>query len=286
LQATCDVVHCHDLDTLVQGFIVSRMKRVPLVYDAHEHFSKMVEGDVSSPVARCLDSVEKRLVPSASLVVAANDMIGEYLRDYSRSDIAVVMNCIDIESVPRASYARRDGEIVLFYGGSLEPLRYLEEIIGAVRSMDRCMLRIAGTGRLEGLVKREARIDKRIEFLGYLSHEDLLREMASSDAVLCLLDPSNENNKIGTPNRLFESVAIGVPVIASSGTLSGKITQETGCGISINWSKRNFTDAVERLRDPAAREAMGSRGRAAAESTFNWTEMKRRLINRYLLLFS
>ena len=286
LREPCDVVHSHDLDTLVQGFIISRIKGVPLVYDAHEHFSKMVEGDVTPSIARCLDSIESRLVPKTSLVVAANDMIGKYLRPYSGTEIAIVMNCIDVENVQRASYAGSNGEIVLFYGGGLEPLRYLEEIIAAVRSMKGCRLRIAGTGRLEEAVKRESRIDKKIEFLGYLPHEDLLREMSSSDAVLCLLDPSNENNRIGTPNRLFESMAIGIPVIASSGTLSGRITQETGCGISIDWSERNFMDAVERLRDPSAREVMGKSGRAAAESTFNWTEMKRRLIDRYRLLFS
>ncbi|MDD1767596.1 MAG: glycosyltransferase family 4 protein [Methanomassiliicoccales archaeon] len=281
LRASCDAVHAHDLDTLVQGFIVSRIKRIPLVYDAHEHFSKMVESDVSSFLARLLDSIEKRLVPRASLVIAANDMIGEYLSRYSRSEVVVVMNCIDVENVHRAPPTRRDGEIVLFYGGSLEPLRYLDEMIIAVKSIKNCRLRIAGTGRLEELVKRESKIDRRIEFLGYVPHDDLLKEMASSDAVLCLLDPSNENNRIGTPNRLFESMAIGVPVMTTNGTFSGRITQETGCGIAIDWSERNFADAVERLREPSARMAMGRNGRVAAESTFNWAAMKRRLLDRY-----
>ncbi len=285
LGMSVDVVHCHDLDTLPQGVFLSKLKGVPLVYDAHEHYAKMIAGDVPGVISSALEIAERILVKGSSAVVAANAKIAEYLRPFVRKEPVVVMNCVDLEEVPhQSSQGRTGGKATIFYGGSLEPLRYVEEVLKAIMANPACRLRIAGIGRLGSSVKNAARISPDIEFLGYLPHDQLMKEMAASDAILCLLDPSNGNNRIGTPNRLFEAMAIGLPVIASEGTLSGEIVRQTGCGVVMAWSEEEFAKVVNELSDPRARERMGRNGRKAAESEYNWGIMKRRLLDTYSLL--
>ncbi|MBM4237515.1 MAG: glycosyltransferase family 4 protein, partial [Euryarchaeota archaeon] len=78
LGTNVDVVHCHDLDTLPQGVFLSRLKGVPLVYDAHEHYSKMIASDVPGVISSALELAERTLVKAARVIVAANAKIAEY----------------------------------------------------------------------------------------------------------------------------------------------------------------------------------------------------------------
>jgi glycosyltransferase involved in cell wall biosynthesis len=72
-----------------------------------------------------------------------------------------------------------------------------------------------------------------------------------------------------------------VPVITTKGTLTAKIVDEEGCGISLEWSDEAFEAALDKLFDPSLWEQMSSRGRKAAESKYNWVIMKQKLLQAY-----
>ena len=57
-----DAVHCHDYDTLMLGAFISRLRGVPLVYDSHEWYAKMVEDDLPGPVCRLIERSEALLL--------------------------------------------------------------------------------------------------------------------------------------------------------------------------------------------------------------------------------
>lgn len=274
-----DVVHAHDFDTLALGALVARLKRVPLVFDAHEHYADMVATDLPRVVADLIDRMEAFFVRRADLVVAVNEAQSAYLRPNARGDIVHIDNCVDLPPEP-ARFDRRRGPIVLFYAGTLEPMRYIEESIRAAESIDDCVYKVAGFGRLEPFVVERATSGK-VRFLGLLPHAEMMREMASSDAVLCLLDPQNINYRLSTPNKLYEAMAVGVPILTTAGTLSGDIVAREGCGAAFEWSDEAFRQAVEEIRDVEARARMGRAGRRAAEREYNWPNMRRHLLDGY-----
>jgi len=278
LRQPIDAVHSHDFDTLLLGVVVSRIKRIPLVYDAHEHYAMMVATDLPKPLTQLMDRLEAILVRRAALVIAANEKIAEYLRPHVRGRLTVVSNCIDLPEMT-ASVARSEGRLKIFYAGALEPLRFIEECADAVRKRDDCMLSVAGQGRLEEDMERRA--GEKVAFLGYLDYPEMLNRMSRCHVVLCLMDPSNENNRIGTPNKLYEGMALGIPLLTSRRTLAGDIVEREGCGLAIDWSEESFNDAVSVLKDDETRAKMGRAGRKAAESKYNWAAMRGRLIDEY-----
>ena len=274
-----DVVHAHDLDTLLLGRLISRFMDVPLVYDAHEHYAAMVADDVPIAAARLFDILEARWVRGVDLLVTASTGIEEYLHPHLHHSSTVVMNCIELPDAP-VDHGDRT-EVTVFYSGSLERTRYVDKVATAVMAMEGCKFKLAGEGPLRPDIEEMADRDSRIVFLGYLSHDELLASMSDADIVICLMDPSNENNRIGMPNKLFESMALGIPVLVSEGTLSAEVALEEECGIAIAWSEKAFRTAVDRVRDPLVRREMGENGRRAAMERYNWGIMKRRLVEAY-----
>ena len=279
-----DAVHCHDYDTLMLGTFIARLRGVPLVYDSHEWYSKMVEDDLPGLVCRMIERTESLLLANCDAVIAANDAIADHLRSSGAISVIVVMNCIDLPpDASREAYLEKS-RISLFYGGSLEPGRFVEEMLEAAQKNKDSVLRIAGNGRLVGEVKRAAEKCERVQFLGYIPQEQVLENVSRCDAVICVMEPKNGNNAIGTPNKLFEAMAYGIPAIVTEGTFSGDLVKGLDCGIAVEYSTRGMTLAISSLKDPSSRKRMGRNGRAAAEKDYNWNAMRERLSQVYTSL--
>lgn len=271
-----DMVHAHDLDALLPGVLVAWSKGVPLVYDAHEWYSKMVARDL--PLAYMwVDAAENLLLKRVARVLTVNSVLQQRF-ERAGSEATVVMNTPPLGVVlPNAP----SPELRLFYGGTLEPGRYVLEMLAALRAVEGWSMVLAGYGRHEEEVRRLAAVDPRVRFLGWIDREKIMAEMAAADVILCPLDAGNENYRIATPNRLLEAMAAGRPVIATDGTLGGEMTRGIECGLSIAWSPESFLAAVEELRDPSLRQRLGANGRRAAEQEYNWEVMRKRLLDVY-----
>jgi len=63
LRTPFDIVHCHDLDTLPLGFVLGKLKRKPIVYDSHESFPDMLEGNIPRRLQRALIARERAPPP-------------------------------------------------------------------------------------------------------------------------------------------------------------------------------------------------------------------------------
>jgi glycosyltransferase involved in cell wall biosynthesis len=274
-----DIVHSHDFDTLPLGFAISWMKRIPLVFDAHENYAQMISIDMPSLVPRLVLWAEGVLTRRAELVITVSEVHAAHMKPNARHGVVLVENCINIpKDIPEPRFEGRD--LVLIYVGTLEPMRYIVESIDATLGIDGCVYELAGWGRLEEEVRKRSD-GERVRFLGFMQHHDMLRRMASSDVALCLLDPANENYVGNSPTKIYESMAVGIPVLTTGGTTSGDLVEREGCGLVIDWSEDSYRNAIERLRDPRLRSELGKAGRAAAEREYNWDNMKRRLLDGY-----
>lgn len=274
-------VHAHDFDTLIPGVLISIFRGVPLVYDAHERYAKMIAVDVPPAVCRAVEWAEARLMRRARVFITINQPIADYYRGKASSEPVIIANVIELPGKALVRVHQPSESIRIMFAGTLEPQRYLEETIEAVKRMDRVEYWIAGNGRFQGLVEKAAAEASNIRYLGFLPHQRLMEEMRQCDVVLLLVDPSNENYRIGTANKMAEAMAYGIPLLTSKGTFSAEIIEGAGCGIAIEWSEEDFRKAVDALRDAGLRNAMGAKGRKAAEEEYNWGIMRARLLEAY-----
>ncbi|MDD1771129.1 MAG: glycosyltransferase family 4 protein [Methanomassiliicoccales archaeon] len=276
-----DVVHANDLDTLLLGRLLAWLKNVPLIFDAHEQYARMIRVDVSERTARLFDRLERSLLPKVDLAITVNGKIADNMSKWSRERPLVIMNAVDVPEFRAKNANRQNGEIVLYYGGTLEPMRYIEETVKAVADIEGIRLVIAGNGRLEGFCEKAAREHGNIEFHGFLPHQTMMGEMSEADVVLCLIDPSNLNYVDSLPNKVCEAMALGMPVLTSKRTYSAEVVERLGVGLAIEWSESDLLKALSTLRDEGLRRKMGGAGRKLAEERYNWSRMEERLLSGY-----
>ena len=119
-----------------------------------------------------------------------------------------------------------------------------------------------------------------LKYEGVLQPADALGLEARSDAILALYDPLVLWNNITLPNKLFEAMMCGVPIITNIAT---EIVNETQCGIIVDYdNKDEMKKSIVELRDnPELKKRLGENGREAFLQKYNWAAMEQKLYGIY-----
>lgn len=275
-----DVVHCHDLDTLSTGVRLKRATGKPLVYDSHEVFPYMIEEDLPKVVVNAAFRMERRLAPQADHTIAVNDAVKSYLDEVSGRPAVVVRNCsellVDAYQPPPAS------PFTMVYVGTLHSSRFLVPAVEVVSEISNVRLVLAGSKQLASVLQSLCAQHPNTQFLGLVPNDRVLPMTLEAHAVLCMFDPSHRINQVGLPNKVFEAMATGRPVIVTAGLSMAKLVEQEECGLAVPYTKAGLRNALERLRDdPALAERLGRNGLAAAQREYNWAAEQRKLATLY-----
>jgi len=263
-----DLWWAHDLDTLRTGVWLKERTGRPLVFDAHELFAEMIRDDYPARVARMAERLEGRLLPAVDHVVTVNPALAEHYAPTGKP-VTVVMNCR--EEVAGRYEPPSAPAFTVLYVGTFHRQRFVFEIIQAVQQTEGVRLKIGGQKALSEHVRLACAASERTEFLGPVPADRVMPLTRECHVVSALLDPSNGNNRVGTPNKLFEAMAAGRPVLATKGTMSGNLVEALQSGLAIGYGVEACIWALKKLRaDPALQRTLGENALRAARQEYNW----------------
>jgi glycosyltransferase involved in cell wall biosynthesis len=294
---TADLVHAMAYMGIPVGLDLGRRDLAPVVYDARDiyiHARNIARLPLFA--RRLFGAVERRWARRAARVMTVNRPYADVLaKSFGLPLPAIVMNCA-YRRQPPAERPRRFHEalalaptarVVLYHGG-LAPHRGIEQLIEALPKLaGNVHLCLLGYGPLEAQFVAEARRDVhhgRLHVLAAVPPTELLDWVASADIVAMPIQPSTLNHRLTTPNKLFEAMAAGVPVVASDLPGMAPIVRETGCGVVCDPTD---PDAVaEAIRSifalPAEeRAAMTERALDAAAGPYSWEAQVEVLLEEY-----
>ena len=122
----------------------------------------------------------------------------------------------------------------------------------------------------------------KVRYLGKVPFEEVSRYYALADIGLVCIQPL-ERHKVSLPNKIFEYMAAGLPIIASNFPLWKKIVDDAGCGICIDpTDPEKIAEAILYLLDnPQLGKEMGENGRRAAKERYNWKKESKKLLEVY-----
>lgn len=272
-----DVLHCHDLDTLHSGVRLKKKRNTPLIFDAHEIFSYMIEEDVSRIILNYAKRMERSLLRDVDHIITVNEALRKHYEERFEGNVTVVMNCP--EQVLEEYESPTSEEFTILYVGTLHKSRFVRELVDVVSSIEGVQLMIGGEKELYSEIENKSSKAENVQFLGTVPLENVIPLTKQSNVIFCMFDPASRINQVGSPNKIFEAMAMGRPVIATKGILSGEIVEKEGCGLAIDYDGQSLREAITTLRDSQSLcEQMGKRGLEAAKREYNWSTQERSLL--------
>jgi glycosyltransferase involved in cell wall biosynthesis len=218
-----DIIVANDLDTLLPAFLIARIKGKKLVYDSHEYFTE-AEGLTNRPFTKKIWLViEGFIFPKLHHVITVNETIAGIYRSLYHVPVYVVRNVPMLRNehvhVTREEFGLPiDKRIILMQGAYIDPDRGGVELAQSMEFLDGALLLIIGSGRdLENIrqVVAERKLNERVKFIAKLSFAELQRYTAIADVGVSLDKPLHLNYAYSLPNKLFDYIHAGLPVLVS-----------------------------------------------------------------------
>ena len=219
----CNLLVSNDLDTLLPNFIISRIKRVPMVYDSHEYYTETPEL-INRPLVRGIwERIERSIFPRLTDVITVNESIaGLYEKKYGIKlnvvrNIPRTVSPVEVKSRKELGLPD-DRKIVLMQGAGINIQRGAEESIEAMKYVEGAILLIIGSGDVIGQLRKMSEmpgLNGKVMFLPKMPYTELMQHTRVADIGLTLDKDTNINYRYSLPNKLFDYIHAGIPVLAS-----------------------------------------------------------------------
>jgi glycosyltransferase involved in cell wall biosynthesis len=295
VEAVADVYHIHDPELLAVGLALRTVgKRV--IYDIHEDLPRTmllkayIPRFLRKPLMWSVERVENAAARRMSGLIAATPALADRFRPI-HPNTTVVNNYVMLdEFIPatRSEWKTRDPAVV-YYGGLSEE-RGIREMLAAMALLPDSLHVKLELGGCFYVKEQEAAFVAEpswqyVNWHGELDRDGIASLLNRVQVGLVVLHP-DKAYLTSQPTKLFEYMAAGIPVVASDFPLWRSIIEDAGCGLLVDpCNVRDIAAAIERLiRNPNEAEAMGLRGRRAAEEHFSWANEEQVLLSFYASL--
>jgi glycosyltransferase involved in cell wall biosynthesis len=196
---------------------------------------------------------------------------------------AIIMNCPEDFTLHSSKLQQNNGvsdkQLTIVYTGGMKRGRYLENIVAAIENLDDVVLVTAGP-----IVDRnffdEIIAVNNVKYKGLLNPDDAIILETSADIMIGLYNLEIPENQYALPNKLFEAMMCGIPIITN---VAKEVVQETRCGIALDHiNTGSIKSAVLSLKDDIdLRKNLGNNGRNAYVLKYNWKKMEDKLYEIY-----
>lgn len=271
-----DVLLCNDTDALLANYAASLACGRPLVFDAHELFPEVPELVGRRFVKVFWQKIEDLIFPHLRHCYTVCQSIADYYRDRYGITMGVVRNIPEMR-VPSSPMPLPEGltggRHMLLYQGAVNVGRGLEWVIPAMKWLDDCVLVICGSGDLLEDMKRLAvteGVGDRVIFEGRIASDRLDAYTVRADIGLVLLDNLGLSYYYSLPNRVFDFMKFGVPVLATAFPEISRIVG--GCSTGVLTSTHEPREIARLIKQMLAEwGSQAVRERIRSEATrFSW----------------
>ncbi|MAO46432.1 MAG: hypothetical protein CL823_04710 [Crocinitomicaceae bacterium] len=254
-----DAIWANDLDTLLPAVVVGKKKGIRVVYDSHEFFTEAA-GLTDAPLKRWVWlMIEKYTVPKVGSMITVNSSIAENYRCRYGVHVDVLRNMPELNDIPEVEHRTpfeqygvpTDKPILLLQGAFMDRDRGTKEAVDSMEFIDDATLVLVGAG-IEWEESKERLDDPRwkgrLFCIPKLPYEELKKLTASADIGLSLDKASHINYQLSLPNKLFDFLHVGLPIVASPMVEVVKIINQYMVGVVVEKVEPNhIASAVKKM---------------------------------------
>lgn len=281
LKEKWDVVHAADLDCLIPSLIISKFLSRPIVYDIFDFYSDQVA--FSPALRKIIASIDCYLMKYVDEIILADSSRIHQILQKSYQNVSIIYNSPPMEVLNDYCTPKKSDMFKIFFAGGLSMDRDISSIIRACSDITDIFFEIAGYGHRVPEILKICEQNSRVHFLGQIHYKMVILKTFQADLLFAFYDPKVPNNVYASPNKLFEAMMCGKPILVNSGTSMAKIVSEEKCGLVLEYGDLSLIrEAVLKIKnDKKFSENLGKNGKRAFDEKYNWNIMEKRLIKIY-----
>ena len=268
-------VHACNLDGGYGAYLFCKQSKIPLVYDIFDYY--VDSHSIPRYVQGIVEHEENKIINYADLTLICTEERREQIKKSSPKKVLVVHNSPEVPKL-------EETEIVYDYAycGSLCDMRLIKEIMEEYEHHITLKFAFAGNDIYKTDVETFASRYENVVFWGTVPYSEVLDIERGAKVLSAIYKPTIRNHQLCAPNKFYEALALGKPVIVCKGTGIDKVVEREKIGVVIPYSANAFFDALSTLleSEDSIRE-MGMRARKLYEKSFRWSVMGSKLLNEY-----
>jgi glycosyltransferase involved in cell wall biosynthesis len=281
-----DIVNVHILDLLPMGVFIKWICGTKLIYDAHELETETVhKRGLSKKLSKL---VERLFIAFADMTIVVGKGIEDWYREtYNMDKIITVMNCPWHQEPYGTNYLREQLDIpetkkIVLYQGGLFLGRGIEGLLDAFAREDdgKHVFVCMGFGELDGYIRSYAEKHQNIYLQPAAHPDEILYYTCSADCGVAYIDNPSLNDRLCLPNKLFEFLMAGLPVMVNDAPEMKRLVEASQVGAVL--SELNYDEILRGLSEIAQmdRGTLADNIRAAGQE-YCWENQEKIMIDGY-----
>ncbi|MEM8528278.1 MAG: glycosyltransferase [Bacteroidota bacterium] len=286
-----DAFYAVDLDTILPSYLVSRIRKKPCVYDAHEYFTETPEVVRRRPIQHVWEWVAKFCIPQMSACITVGQGLAEIMGERYKKEFLVVRN-VPFRTQRAQSTQRKNGNAknstnfsvpILLYQGMLNEGRGLESLIYCAENLEEVKIWIVGEGdlseELRALVKM-LNLEKTVKFWGFVAPDELKSITSQATIGLNLLENKGLSYYYSLANKAFDYVQANIPSIHMDFPEYRRLNKEYEVfSLVPNLEISTLQAAIQQLiHEPESYQQL-QRNCARAAAEWNWEREEKKLLH-------
>jgi len=302
-----DILHVHDLPMALTAWLVGKLKNIPVVLDLHENWPVLVSMSAALKHSRPRrltnlqrwQKYEKWAISNVDKVIVVIEEARDRLTELGcpAEKITVVSNTIDVDRfcsypIDKTISQQYAEEFAVSYIGTFGLHRGLDIAIKAMplllEKVPNARLLLVGVDektqklaqQLQNLTK-EISVSDRVIFLEHQEFNKIPSWIKASDVGL-IPHNTNPHTNATVPNKLFQYMCLGKPVVVSDCPPLKRVVESSRSGLVFESGNSVALSAVlSKLEDEALRKELGANGREAVRQIYNWQKDALKLLRLY-----
>lgn len=276
-----DYVHVCDFDTALTGSVICKLLGKPYVFDIFDYIGNCPINFIELIV----DKMEHWIINNSKVTIICTEQRKNQIKGSHPKNLEVIHNSPANIQLGDLLIKGEENKIKIVYVGILQDFRMILELAEVVKGFPQLELHVGGFGKLEADVKKIQQDSNNIFFYGKLSYPDTLALEKQADIMTALYDPSIINHYYAAPNKFYEALFLGKPLIMVKNTGMSQVVQDNGLGILIDYNKQSLQEGIFKLiEDKHQWSAISNKMKLIYKNSYSWERMEKRLLSLYFKL--
>lgn len=263
-----------DLYTGITARVFSKLFKKKFIYDIYDYYVDCHK--IPSKLKNIIEKQEIKNINSADVTIICTEERKKQIIKAKPKKLIVVHNSPELPNFDECKKYKlkvKNEKLKICYVGILQEDRLLIEILDVIKNNEKYELHIGGFGKYEQKIADYSKKYSNIFFYGSMNYYDVLRLEKECDILFATYNPKIENHKFSAPNKLYEAMALGKPIIVCKNTGIDKLVDKNKLGIVINYDSNEFLKAIKLLEKNKDYES----SKLLYNNKYSWNVMKEKL---------